>query len=147
MRLTKYFVPIFALAERLPTSAPLLNNRNCSAAKILKVCTSNYNNDADQGKSALDDKWMRKLHWYEKCFRLNVQGKEKWEDRARSGRNLLVNLLQRLHNSQHCSFHIFKTRHHFMCLKYFLLACIIIQNSKRGRLNLKLGSTRAKLAH
>ena len=60
-RLTKYFMPIFALAKRLPTSVTLLNNRNCSAAKILKVCSSNDN--ADQGKGASDDKWMRKLHY------------------------------------------------------------------------------------
>ena len=60
-RLKKICMPIFALAERLPTSATLLNNRNCSVAKILKVYSSN--NDADQGKGASDDKWMRKLHY------------------------------------------------------------------------------------
>ena len=54
-----YVMPIFALVERLPTFATLLNNRNCSAAKISKVCSSN--NDADQGKGAPDDKRMRKL--------------------------------------------------------------------------------------
>ena len=58
-KLKTTFAAIFALVERLPTSATLLNNRNCSAAKISKVCSSN--NDADQGKGVPDDKRMRKL--------------------------------------------------------------------------------------